>query len=112
MDRTQEKLVELTNGCICCTLREDLVEAVARLAKEGRFDHLVIESTGISEPMPVAATFDWEFEDRFSLGSVAALDTMVTVVDASTFLGERGHRAQAQPHRDTAAHHARRRGSR
>ena len=89
MDRTQEKLVELTNGCICCTLREDLVEAVARLAKEGRFDHLVIESTGISEPMPVAATFDWEFEDRVSLGSVAALDTMVTVVDASTFLGER-----------------------
>ncbi|QDQ91096.1 GTP-binding protein [Rhodococcus sp. WB9] len=88
LDRTQEKLVELTNGCICCTLREDLVEAVARLAQEGRFDHLVIESTGISEPMPVAATFDWEFEDGFSLGSVAALDTMVTVVDASTFLGE------------------------
>lgn len=94
LDRTEEKLVELTNGCICCTLREDLVEAVARLAREGRFDHLVIESTGISEPMPVAATFDWEFEDGFSLGSVAALDTMVTVVDASTFLGElaRGER--------------------
>ncbi|WP_016883545.1 MULTISPECIES: GTP-binding protein [unclassified Rhodococcus (in: high G+C Gram-positive bacteria)] len=88
LDRTQEKLVELTNGCICCTLREDLVEAVARLAKEGRFDHLVIESTGISEPMPVAATFDWEFEGGLSLGSVAALDTMVTVVDAATFLGE------------------------
>ncbi|MFC9355639.1 GTP-binding protein [Rhodococcus sp. NPDC057014] len=94
LDRTQEKLVELTNGCICCTLREDLVEAVARLAREGRFDHLVIESTGISEPMPVAATFDWEFEDGFRLGAVAALDTMVTVVDASTFLGElaRGER--------------------
>ncbi|MEU2172641.1 GTP-binding protein [Nocardia sp. NPDC019219] len=88
LDRTEEKLVELTNGCICCTLREDLIEAVARLAREGRFDQLVIESTGISEPMPVAATFDWEFEDGFRLGDVARLDTMVTVVDASTFLAE------------------------
>ncbi|MGK8520953.1 GTP-binding protein [Nocardia asteroides] len=88
LDRTQEKLVELTNGCICCTLREDLIEAVARLAREGRFDQLVIESTGISEPMPVAATFDWEFEDGFRLGDIARLDTMVTVVDASTFLAE------------------------
>ncbi|WP_431971183.1 GTP-binding protein [Nocardia sp. bgisy134] len=88
LDRTEEKLVELTNGCICCTLREDLIEAVGRLAREGRFDQLVIESTGISEPMPVAATFDWEFEDGFTLGDIARLDTMVTVVDASTFLGE------------------------
>ncbi|MGW4326584.1 GTP-binding protein [Nocardia sp. NPDC004573] len=88
LDRTEEKLVELTNGCICCTLREDLIEAVARLAREGRFDQLVIESTGISEPMPVAATFDWEFEDGFRLGDVARLDTMVTVVDAATFLAE------------------------
>ncbi|BDT93736.1 cobalamin biosynthesis protein CobW [Nocardia sputorum] len=88
LDRTEEKLVELTNGCICCTLREDLIEAVARLAREGRFDQLVIESAGISEPMPVAATFDWEFEDGFRLGDVARLDTMVTVVDASTFLAE------------------------
>ncbi|MEU1547188.1 GTP-binding protein [Nocardia sp. NPDC005745] len=88
LDRTEEKLVELTNGCICCSLREDLIEAVARLAREGRFDQLVIESTGISEPMPVAATFDWEFEDGFRLGDVARLDTMVTVVDASTFLAE------------------------
>ncbi|MGX1771342.1 GTP-binding protein [Nocardia brasiliensis] len=86
--RTEEKLVELTNGCICCTLREDLIEAVGRLAREGRFDQLVIESTGISEPMPVAATFDWEFEDGFKLGDIARLDTMVTVVDASTFLPE------------------------
>jgi G3E family GTPase len=87
-DRTEEKLVELTNGCICCTLREDLIDTVGALAREGRFDQLVIESTGISEPMPVAATFDWEFEDGFSLGSLAKLDTMVTVVDASTFLSE------------------------
>ncbi|WP_280507572.1 GTP-binding protein [Nocardia flavorosea] len=88
LDRTREKLVELTNGCICCTLREDLIEAVGKLAREGRFDQLVIESTGISEPMPVAATFEWEFEDGFSLGELARLDTMVTVVDASTFLTE------------------------
>ncbi|MFE9579090.1 GTP-binding protein [Nocardia sp. NPDC006044] len=88
LDRTEEKLVELTNGCICCTLREDLIEAVGRLARAGRFDQLVIESTGISEPMPVAATFDWEFEDGFKLGDIARLDTMVTVVDASTFLTE------------------------
>ncbi|WP_433758492.1 GTP-binding protein [Nocardia sp. CA-135398] len=88
LDRTEEKLVELTNGCICCTLREDLIEAVGKLARAGRFDQLVIESTGISEPMPVAATFDWEFEDGFKLGDIARLDTMVTVVDASTFLAE------------------------
>lgn len=88
LDRTEEKLVELSNGCICCTLREDLVESVARLARDGRFDHILIESTGISEPMPVAATFDWEFENGFSLASVAKLDTMVTVVDAATFLPE------------------------
>ena len=93
----QEKLVELTNGCICCTLREDLVEAVGG-RPEQRFDHLVIESTGISEPMPVAATFGWEFEDGCARQRVAQLDTMVTVVDASTFLlelarGRRAHRA-------------------
>ena len=88
LDRTEEKLVELTNGCICCTLREDPIESVARLAGEGRFDYLLIESTGISEPMPVAASFSWEFENGFSLSQIARLDTMVTVVDASTFLRE------------------------
>lgn len=72
----------------CCTLGEDLIETVRALAKQNRFDHLVIESTGISEPMPVAATFGWEFENGLSLSQVAKLDTMVTVVDASTFLTE------------------------
>jgi len=84
--RTEEKLVEMSNGCICCTLREDLLLEVDRLAKEGRFDQLVIESTGISEPLPVAETFTFEGEDGRSLGEVARLDTMVTVVDAFNFL--------------------------
>ncbi|KQR98721.1 cobalamin biosynthesis protein CobW [Williamsia sp. Leaf354] len=88
LDRTEEKLVELTNGCICCTLREDLVASVGELAAQGRFDQMIIESTGISEPMPVAATFEWEFADGRRLGDVARLDTMVTVVDASTLLTE------------------------
>jgi G3E family GTPase len=86
LSRTEEKLVEMSNGCICCTLREDLMQEVAKLAAEGRFDALVIESTGISEPMPVAATFDFTTEEGFRLGDVARLDTMVTVVDARAFL--------------------------
>lgn len=81
LSRTDEKLVEMSNGCICCTLREDLLEEVSRLAAEGRFDQLVIESTGISEPLPVAETFTFEAEDGKSLNEVAQLDTMVTVVD-------------------------------
>jgi len=86
LDRTDERLVEMSNGCICCTLRDDLLEEVARLASEGRFDYLLIESTGISEPMPVAATFLFEAEDGSSLSQVSRLDTMLTVVDASRFL--------------------------
>lgn len=86
LSRTDEKLVEMSNGCICCTLREDLLVEVGRLAKEGRFDQLVIESTGISEPLPVAETFTFESEDGRSLAEVAQLDTMVTVVDAFNFL--------------------------
>lgn len=86
LSRTDEKLVEMSNGCICCTLREDLLLEVDRLAKEGRFNQLVIESTGISEPLPVAETFTFEGEDGRCLGEVARLDTMVTVVDAFNFL--------------------------
>ena len=86
--RTDEKLVEMSNGCICCTLREDLLVEIAALAKEGRFDYLLIESSGISEPLPVAETFTFESEGGQALGEVARLDTMVTVVDASSFLRE------------------------
>ncbi|MFC7299553.1 zinc metallochaperone GTPase ZigA [Herminiimonas aquatilis] len=86
LSRTDEKLVEMSNGCICCTLREDLLLEVGKLAKEGRFDQLVIESTGISEPLPVAETFTFVDDKGESLADVARLDTMVTVVDAFNFL--------------------------
>ena len=86
LNRSEEKLVEMSNGCICCTLREDLLDEVTKLAKDGRFDYLVIESTGISEPLPVAETFTFADEDGVSLSDVANLDTMVTVVDAINFL--------------------------
>ena len=86
LNRSEEKLVEMSNGCICCTLREDLLEEVGNLASEGRFDYLVIESTGISEPLPVAETFTFADEKGKSLSDVARLDTMVTVVDAVNFL--------------------------
>ena len=99
LSRTNEKLVEMTNGCICCTLRDDLLREVRALAEGGRFDYLLIESTGISEPLPIAATFDFRTEQGESLSDVARLDTMVTVVDAvnllkdyssTDFLSERG----------------------
>lgn len=86
LSRTDEKLIEMSNGCICCTLREDLLLEVNRLAKEGRFDQLVIESTGISEPLPVAETFTFADETGENLSTVARLDTMVTVVDAFNFI--------------------------
>ena len=86
LSRTEEKLVEMSNGCICCTLREDLLEQVRELAKDGKFDYLLIESTGISEPLPVATTFDFRDENGLSLSDVAELDTMVTVVDAANLI--------------------------
>ncbi|MCS0131350.1 zinc metallochaperone GTPase ZigA [Vibrio alginolyticus] len=86
LNHSEEKLVEMSNGCICCTLRADLLEEVTKLAQEGRFDYLVIESTGIAEPLPVAETFTFADENGLSLSDVARLDTMVTVVDAINFL--------------------------
>jgi G3E family GTPase len=86
LSRMEETLVEMSNGCICCTLREDLLKEVARLASEGRFDYLLIESTGVSEPLPVAATFEFRDEEGLSLSDIARLDTMVTLVDAAHLL--------------------------
>ncbi|MEM9444703.1 MAG: zinc metallochaperone GTPase ZigA [Verrucomicrobiota bacterium] len=86
LSHAEEKMVEMSNGCICCTLREDLLVEIGKLAREGRFDHLVIESTGVSEPMPVAETFTFRDEHGHSLGDIAGIDTMVTVVDALNFM--------------------------
>lgn len=86
LSRSEETLVEMSNGCICCTLRDDLLKEVRKLSQEGRFDYLLIESTGISEPLPVAATFDFRDNQGQSLSDVARLDTMVTVVDAVNLL--------------------------
>ena len=90
LSRTGEQLVEMTNGCICCTLRDDLLKEVRRLAGLNRFDYLLIESSGISEPLPVATTFDFRDENGWSLSDVARLDTMVTVVDAANLLKDYG----------------------
>lgn len=92
LERGEDRFIELTNGCICCTLRQDLIESVGKLAKSGKYDHIVIESTGISEPMPVAATFEWQWEDGTRLADIAPLDTMVTLVDASQFLQQIGQK--------------------
>ena len=102
LSRTEETLVEMSNGCICCTLRDDLLAEVTKLARDGRFDYLLIESNGISEPLPVATTFDFRDEQGFSLSDITRLDTMVTVVDcanllkdyaSSDFLRDRGETA-------------------
>jgi len=90
LSRTDEQLVEMSNGCICCTLRDDLLKEVRSLAEQGRFDYLLIESSGISEPLPVATTFEFRDEDGASLADVAQLDTMVTVVDAANLLKDYG----------------------
>jgi G3E family GTPase len=108
LSQTQENLVEMSNGCICCTLRDDLLKEVRRLAAVKRFDYLLIEGTGIAEPLPIAATFSFRDEDNMSLDDVARLDTMATVVDAVNllndydsrdFLRDRGETAGEQDHR-------------
>ncbi|HMF67433.1 MAG TPA: zinc metallochaperone GTPase ZigA [Phyllobacterium sp.] len=88
LSRTDEQLVEMTNGCICCTLRDDLLKEVRMLAEQGRFDYLLIESTGISEPLPIASTFDFRDENGKSLADISRLDTMVTVVDTANLLND------------------------
>ncbi|MBB6325829.1 G3E family GTPase [Algoriphagus iocasae] len=91
LSRTEEKLIEMSNGCICCTLREDLIQEVQKLAKQRKFDYLLIESTGISEPIPVAQTFSFETGDSLlDLCHISQLDTMVTVVDAFNFFRDFG----------------------
>lgn len=102
LSRTDEKLVEMSNGCICCTLRDDLLAEVRRLAEEGRFDYLLIEGTGIAEPLPVAATFEFRDEAGLSLSDVARLDTMVTVVDAGSLLRNYGSRDFLRERGETA----------
>lgn len=108
LSRTDEQLVEMSNGCICCTLRDDLLKGVRDLAAQGRFDYLLIEATGIAEPLPIATTFDFRDEEGISLSDVARLDTMVTVVDAANlladyssvdFLSDRGETAGEGDHR-------------
>ncbi|MAZ89441.1 MAG: 4-hydroxytetrahydrobiopterin dehydratase [Cellvibrionaceae bacterium] len=96
LSHQEEKLGEMSNGCICCTLREDLLLEIDKLAKDGRFDYLVIESTGISEPLPVAETFTFADEDGVSLSDIAKLDTMVTLVDAVNFLKDYDEAKQLQ----------------
>jgi len=102
LSRTEETLVEMTNGCICCTLRDDLLTEVNRLAADGRYDYLLIEGTGIAEPLPVAATFDFRDEEGRSLSDVARLDTMVTVVDAVNLIRDFGSKDPLSARGETA----------
>ena len=109
LSRTQEQLVEMSNGCICCTLRDDLLNEVRGLAEQGRFDYLLIEATGIAEPLPIATTFDFRDESGRSLSDLAQLDTMVTVVDAANLIGDYSSSdfsriAAKRPVRTTTAH--------
>jgi G3E family GTPase len=93
LSRTEEKMVEMTNGCICCTLRDDLLNEVRALAQTGKYDYLIIEGTGIAEPLPIASTFEFRDENGFSLSDFARLDTMVTVVDAANFIRDYSSRS-------------------
>ncbi|MGF7158773.1 G3E family GTPase [Rhodoligotrophos appendicifer] len=102
LSRTDEKLIEMTNGCICCTLRDDLLAEVRRLSEDGRFDYLLIEGTGIAEPLPIASTFSFRDEDGQSLSDIARLDTMVTVVDAANLLQDYGSRDFLRDRGETA----------
>ena len=102
LSRTDEKLVELSNGCICCTLRDDLLSEVRRLAEDGRYDYLLIEGTGIAEPLPIATTFEFRDEAGESLSDLTRLDTMVTVVDAANLLKDYGSEAFLRDRGETA----------
>lgn len=102
ISRTDEKMVEMTNGCICCTLREDLLKEVTTLAQSGKYDYLLIEGTGIAEPLPIASTFEFRDQDGFSLSDQTRLDTMVTVVDAANFLADYASREFLSDRGDTA----------
>src|SRR5690554_4553883 len=102
LSRTEEQLVEMTNGCICCTLRDDLLKEVRKLSQEDRFDYLLIESTGIAEPLPVATTFDFRDENGESLSDVSRLDTMVTVMDAANLLKDYSSRDFLRDRGETA----------
>ncbi len=102
LSHTEEKMVELSNGCICCTLREDLLQEVSAFAKSGKYDYLLIEGTGIAEPLPIATTFEFRDEDDFSLSDFTRLDTMVTVVDAANFIRDYGSREFLSERGETA----------
>ncbi|GGC61040.1 cobalamin synthesis protein CobW [Chelatococcus reniformis] len=103
LSRTDEKLIEMSNGCICCTLRDDLLAEVDRLSRSGKYDYLLIEGTGIAEPLPIAATFSFRDEEGRSLSDVARLDTMVTVVDAINLLRDFSSHDRLADRGETAA---------